>query len=244
MFEIQKIESTISPKKFESLNNGIWYYNYDITERVDLVPERMSEGEKLEEQTIYSYVQVRINGNPTVDKCWEAILKAYQNGEVTLYNYNLSPSKDAGSQALSDEIYFNVRVDFGLEEPLTELDKAKKEVISKINGYDVSPEVNSFFLNGLQVWLNKDTRVGLMNSLAIEKASGKEESTLWFNNVCVVVKCDAAIQMLSSLELYALECYNKTSEHRVNVEALDTADKVLAYDYTVGYPTKLSFMIE
>lgn len=245
MFKTCKIESTIRPEKFESLNNGIWYYNYDITERVELVPRHMSESEELEEQTIYSYVQVRINGAPTVDKCWEAILKTYKDETNTaLYNYNLSPSKDTASKTLSDEVYFNVRVDFGLEEEPTELEKAQKEVIKKIDEYDTSVAVNSFFLNGLQVWLNKDTRVGLMNSLTIEKNAGKEESTLWFNNVCVVVKCDAAMQMLSALELYALECYNKTAEHKVAVEALESVEDVLNYDFTVGYPTKLNFTIE
>ncbi len=245
MFKTCKIESTIRPEKFESLNNGIWYYNYDITERVAMVPKHMSESEELEEQTIYSYVQVRINGEPTVDKCWEAILKAHKDETNTaLYNYNQSPSKDMDSESLAEEIYFNVRVDFGLEELLTELEKAKKNKIKEIDNYDTSVEVNSFFLNGLQVWLNKDTRVGLMNSLTIEKNAGKEDSTLWFNNICVVVKCDAAMQMLSALELYALECYNKTAEHKVSVEALGSVEAVEAYDYTTGYPTKLTFTIE
>ena len=31
MFTATKIESTNKPERFESLNNGIWYYNYDIT---------------------------------------------------------------------------------------------------------------------------------------------------------------------------------------------------------------------
>ena len=29
MFTATKIESTIEPKVFVSLNNGVWYYNYD-----------------------------------------------------------------------------------------------------------------------------------------------------------------------------------------------------------------------
>lgn len=245
MFKANKIESTIEPQKFEALNNGIWYYNYDITARVDHVSKHMSESEELEEQTIYSYVQVRISGPVTVDKCWEAVLREFKNeSNTTLYNYNLSPSKDAESAALADEIYFNVRVDFGLEEPLTELEKAKRNKLKEIDNYDTSAEVNSFFLNGLQVWLNKDTRVGLMNSLTIEKNAGKEDSTLWFNNICVVVKCDAAMQMLSALELYALDCYNKTAEHKVAVGALESLEAVEEYDYTTGYPTKLTFTIE
>jgi len=82
-----------------------------------------------------------------------------------------------------------------------------------------------------------------MNSLTIEKAAGKTDSTLWFNSISITVNCDAAIQMLSSLELYALTCYNKTAEHKVAVEALTTPSEVKNYDYTAGYPEKLTFTI-
>jgi hypothetical protein len=30
MFNINNIYCIIKPKKFESLNNGIWYYNFNI----------------------------------------------------------------------------------------------------------------------------------------------------------------------------------------------------------------------
>lgn len=244
MFEIQKIESTIKPDKFESLNNGVWYYNYDVTERTELVSENMSKGGELVERTLYSYVQVRIQGEPTVNKCWEAILKAYKNETGTsLYAYNSSPSKDKDSTALSDEVYFNVEVDFGLVEPLTEVEIAASKVIKKIEDYDTSEAVNSFYLNGLQVWLNKDTRVGLMNSLTIESDKGREDSTLWFGNVCLTVNCAAAIEMLRNLEIYALACYNKTAEHKANVSALSDLNEIMNYDYTDGYPEKLSFAI-
>ena len=115
--------------------------------------------------------------------------------------------------------------------------------MNEIDAYDTSDEVNSFFLNGIKVWLNKDTRVGLMNSLTIEKNSGKEESTLWFNNICITINCDAAIQMLSALELYALSCYNVTAQHKLSVQNLTTLDAAMTYDYTTGYPDKLSFTI-
>lgn len=241
MFTPTKIESTIKPEKFQSLNNGIWYYNYDITERTEMRSDM--EGEP-QEETIYSYVQVRITGPVTVDKCYEAVLKAYTDEHNTsLSNFNMSPARSVESETLSNEIYFNVRVDFGLETPLTDLEKAKRDKIKEIDDYDTSGEVNCFYLNGLPVWLNKDTRVGLMNSLAIEQNSGRQDSTLWFNNICVVVKCEAAIQMLSNLELYALECYNKTAEHKVEVEKLGTVEEVNSYDYTQGYPSKLNFTV-
>ena len=73
MFTATKIESTIKPAKFESLNNGIWYYNYDIVEKTVMTRDMNDDEEK--EETRYEYVQVRISGKPTLSKCYEAILK-------------------------------------------------------------------------------------------------------------------------------------------------------------------------
>ena len=238
MFTATKIESTIRPEVFESLNNGIWYYNYDITKYTVKVMDMDSEEEK--DETRYSYIQVRISGKPTLSKCVEAILKQYVNEEKsTLYDVMLLQ----GTNDQIDDIYYNIQVDFGIESPISKLDQAKKEIIRKIDEYDTSVNVNSFKLNGVDVWLSKDTRVGLMNSISIEKAAGKEQSVLWFNNICVTVNCDSAIQMLSALELYALDCYNKTSEHKINVQNLSSIEEVRNYDYTQGYPSKLEFTI-
>lgn len=238
MFTAIKIESTIRPEVFESLNNGIWYYNYDITKYTVKIMDMDSEEEK--DETRYSYVQVRISGKPTLSKCVEAILKQYVNEEKsTLYDVMLLQ----GINDQIDDIYYNIQVDFGIESPISKLDQAKKEIIRKIDEYDTSVNVNSFKLNGVDVWLNKDTRVGLMNSISIEKAAGKEQSVLWFNNICVTVNCDNAIQMLSALELYALDCYNKTAEHKINVQNLSSIEEVYNYDYTQGYPSKLEFTI-
>ena len=239
MFTATKIKSTIKPKKFVSLNNGIWYYNYDIVEETVMTRDMYTNEDK--EETGYEFIQVRINGKPTFSKCYEAILKAYkQEDGSSLYNKRtLSAEQDPQYE----EIEHMVKIDFGLEAQDTPLTKEKRRVIKEIELYDTSSAVNSFVLNGVEVWLNKDTRVGLMNSLTIEKDAGKEESTLWFNNICVTINCDAAIQMLSALELYALNCYNVTAQHKVNVENLETVDEVVAYDYTSGYPEKLIFNI-
>ena len=47
--------------------------------------------------------------------------------------------------------------------------------------------------------------------------------------------------MLNALELYALNCYNVTQSHISAVKALQTIEEIENYDYTVGYPVKLSF---
>lgn len=237
MFKASKIESTIKPASFESLNNGVWYYNYDIVSKT--VETTSMEGETTEE-TKYYYVQVRISGEPTLSKCYEAILKAYKDeNNTSLYDSLLTE----GTNDQIEDINYNVKVDFNMAPEKSPLEKAKEEVTRAIEQYDTSDNVNSFSLNGVKVWLPKETRVGLMNSTTIEKNSGKEESTMWFNGICITVNCDAAIQMLSSLELYALACYNKTAEHKLAVSQLTEVSEVKAYDYTVGYPDKLSFTI-
>lgn len=237
MFTATKIESTIKPRSFESLNNGIWYYNYDIEEKVVKVPS--IDGEETEE-TRYSYVQVRISGKPTLSKCFEAILREYRDeNNTSLYGVLLSE----GINDQIEDINYNIKVDFNIAPEKSPLDRAKELVLRKIDQYDTSSNVNGFMLNGVQVWLSKDTRVGLMNSVTIEKNSGKEQSTVWFNGICITINCDAAIQMLSSIELYALACYNRTAQHRLAVSQLTDISKVQAYDYTAGYPDKLSFTI-
>lgn len=117
----------------------------------------------------------------------------------------------------------------------------KADLIAQITAYDTSDAVNSFTLQGKEMWLPKETRVGLVNSVTIEKNAGKETTTLWFDGAKYELPVDAALQMLSALELYALECYNVTAAHKAAVNALESVEDIVAYDYTQNYPEKLNF---
>lgn len=119
------------------------------------------------------------------------------------------------------------------------LARAKREVLKKIEDYDTSPAVNGFLLNGATVWLDKSTRVGLMNSTSITKAMGQPTTTLWLGESKMEVPCDTAIQLLSALEMYALECFNVTAAHKVAVSALNSIEEVEKYDITADYPAQL-----
>ena len=123
------------------------------------------------------------------------------------------------------------------------LKQAKVDKIAEIAAYDTSSSVNGFVLNGLLVWLDKATRVGLMNSTTIAKASGQETTTLWLGGMKLVVDCDKAIQLLSALEMYALECFNVTASHKQAVSELTTIEEVEAYDYKAGYPKMLEMSV-
>ena len=93
------------------------------------------------------------------------------------------------------------------------------------------------------MWLSKDTRVGLMNSINIEKDAGKTDTVLWFGGLCYTIPIDSALQMLSSLELYALACYNVTQQHLSAISNISTIEGLVGYDYTIGYPERLAFDI-
>jgi hypothetical protein len=120
---------------------------------------------------------------------------------------------------------------------------AKAYLTSKVTAYDASSSVNGFKLNGMTVWLDKDTRVGLMNSTTIAKNMGNATTTLWLGGMKLEIDCDKAIALLSALEMYALECFNVTAQHKAEVEALTSLDEVAAYDYKAGYPDKLEMSI-
>lgn len=123
------------------------------------------------------------------------------------------------------------------------LEQAKADKIAEIAAYDTSDKVNGFMLNGVLVWLDKATRVGLMNSTTIAKASGQKTTTLWLSGAKFVIGCDKAIQLLSALEMYALECFNVTASHKAAVGWLMSIEEVEAYDYKTGYPKMLEMSV-
>lgn len=67
MFTPYKIISDIKPKMLSYLENDFWNYNYDITEKT--VSNIDTETNEQIEETVYEYVQVRIFGIPTFNKC-------------------------------------------------------------------------------------------------------------------------------------------------------------------------------
>lgn len=163
----------------------------------------------------------------------------YLNGKWILLSDDQYGFHEQNPSATIKEV-INMELDPEPEPYNPTLEELIEKKIQEITIYDTSVNVNSFKLNGMDVWLDKDTRVGLMNSTQIEKAAGHETTTLWLGTINLTINCDLAIGLLSQLELYALACYNKTAEHKANVLALETKEEVESYDYTTGYPEKLN----
>lgn len=119
-----------------------------------------------------------------------------------------------------------------------------RELEKRIKEYDVSDHVNEFTLAGKKMWLSKEMRVGLMNSINIEKSAKKTDTVLWFEGINYTIPIDVALQMLAQLELYALSCYNVTQQHLSEASGLSTLEELINYDYTRGYPSKLVFNLD
>jgi GT2 family glycosyltransferase len=122
-----------------------------------------------------------------------------------------------------------------------QIDEMRAKKVALIKEYDTSESVNSFIVNGDVMWLDKATRVGLVNSTQVAKAAGAEYIVLWANDKSYNVPCDMMLQMLAVLELYAMECYNVTAEHIAKVNALEDLNRIYNYNYTKGYPKRLTF---
>ena len=123
-----------------------------------------------------------------------------------------------------------------------DIEEVRKMKISEIQIFDKSTNVNYFEIEGESMWLDKSTRVGLFNSISIEKQIGKSDTVLWYDAIKYIIPIPDALAMLNALELYALNCYNVTQSHIAAVRLLQTIEEIENYDYTIGYPVKLSFL--
>ena len=122
-----------------------------------------------------------------------------------------------------------------------DIEEVRKMKISEIQIFDKSTNVNYFEIEGESMWLDKSTRVGLFNSISIEKNAGKTHTILWYDAIKYIIPIPDALAMLNALELYALNCYNVTQSHIAAVRSLQTIQEVENYNFKIGYPVKLNF---
>lgn len=130
------------------------------------------------------------------------------------------------------------------------LENIKRGKILRLNTYDNSQEINSCYIiyndNKLEYWADRHERDSLKSALNDCISLGRDMYRLDLRNlgVSLNIKCSDLLQMLAQLELYAIDCYNKTTDHEFAINACTTQEEVLAYNYEVGYPEKLTFNIQ
>ena len=168
-----------------------------------------------------------IDGKTIIKRAEEIVIKG--NGSQTF-----NPTE---SMILADgwEVYVAP-----VYEPTLEDVKARK--VEDIITYDSGSEVNEFSMGGQPIWLDKATRAGLLLRFEAESKVGRETTTLWYGGQSFTLPLAQAQQILIALELYASECYDRTQAHIAAVQKMESKEAVEAYDYTTGYPQKLSFI--
>jgi hypothetical protein len=58
-----------------------------------------------------------------------------------------------------------------------------------------------------------------------------------------IIRLYEGLRMLDTLELYAAASYDRTQQHLIAAAGLATVAECEAYDYTAGYPEKITFDI-
>ena len=121
------------------------------------------------------------------------------------------------------------------------LSRAKLQKIQAIDTYDSSAAVNSFTIDGTSMWLTREERTQIGESIDAYESMGETQMTKYFGGAAFTFPLVVWKQMLDALIVYASEALNVTESHKTAVNALTTIADVEAYDITTGYPQKLSF---
>ena len=127
------------------------------------------------------------------------------------------------------------------------MQQAKDKILQQINEYDESPEVNICrirYINDMfDYWASKSERSALKSAVqdCINMGRDKYRLDLRELGLSMEVSCKDLIDMLSALEVYAIDCYNKTTDHIYAVNSLTTIEEVERYEYYKDYPKKLIF---
>lgn len=127
---------------------------------------------------------------------------------------------------------------------LTELERFRKEKLKALDKYDKSSAVNEFFYNGEQMWFPLVKRQGARGAIESRETLGLNEMTYTLDNgVQLTLPLQTWRYLLAMVEVYAQDCYNVTASHAANIKRLETIEEVIGYDYTIGYPEKLTFNV-
>lgn len=129
------------------------------------------------------------------------------------------------------------------------LEMARDLKINNLYEYDQSSEVNSCIIkyNCLEVpyWADKLERSSLKSAIQDCINCGRENYRLDLREfgLSIDVNCENALKIMSQLEVYAIDCYNTTTDHLYNINNIFNIEELNSYDYTLNYPEKLTFNI-
>jgi hypothetical protein len=150
---------------------------------------------------------------------------------------------------LNDKYYINpsdeilIKAGYVIEDYENTFNDVLSEKIKQIEEYNVSENVDIFYVNNIPMWLNRELRNSLMSRFNAEKANSIEVTNIWYNGMNITLPVETAINMLLTLEIYASKCFDNTHKHLYNVNQLKTIEEINSYDHTLNYPEHLHFNI-
>lgn len=184
----------------------------------------------------YTTVSGDYNSNTDIVNNLGNTWEEYIEGKYVMLNSEQVSYLDSNPSSTPHEAFF-------MEESDEVTSYNKDALIADIESYDLSPEVNTFYINNEPAWFDLNKRATLNYSLNKEKEAGNENTVLWINNNQYNVSIDTAIQMLSDIEMYAITCNNVTRGHIADVLNITSKSQLKSFNITEGYPEKLNFSI-
>ena len=182
------------------------------------------------------------NTSPIGDWKVMKIYEARMRGEADPYDFEaLATQRQEVRNRLNVISIELAKLDGTEPTPAQLLTLAKAEKQTAITEHDNSANVNSFTVGGIPMWLNFDQRSRLKATLDAIEGEGGTEMTKSFGGIDYTFTCVQWRSMINAVEVYAGQCQTVTQEHRNAVDVLTTIEKVQQYDFTTGYPPKLSF---
>lgn len=121
------------------------------------------------------------------------------------------------------------------------IEQAKLSKLRELDMYDSSSDVNGFFYNDILLWIDKNMRSALVNTINSAEMLNRDRIRIWYNGLYIDLGLEEARVMLAQIEMYASECYSTTQQHRNNIVALTSVQSIENYDVTANYPQRLTF---
>lgn len=160
----------------------------------------------------------------------------YLNGYYVLLNEEQIAFKTAHPSATIEEV-------FNMLMRTSNISELKDTKLKELMYYDKSSEINSFTVNGIQTWFTVQERVNYKLSIESAMSLGKDTISFFVGDNMLDINTELASQLLAQIQEYADAAFIVTKQHEIAINALNSAEEIEAYDFTVGYPDKLEFTI-
>lgn len=121
------------------------------------------------------------------------------------------------------------------------LECQKRILEERIKAYDSSSYVNEIFVGGVPMWLDSEMRSKVRENLEVCEKMGITETVLRVGSFALPTSVEQGWAMYYAVLAYARASWNVTQEHYEAKSAMTDAEECKAFDWTSGYPEKLSF---